>query len=424
MRVHKFGGASVKDAESIKNLASILKSENSALIVVISAMGKTTNFLEKLTEAYFTRESARAEAIFKSISDFHKNIYLELGLDKYAKEAVPFSEVLDWLSNKLHKTPSLNYDFEYDQIVHCGELMSSLIVNAWLQYEGIDIQWVDARDIIRTDNTYRAANVNWETSKKAYLRQKVQYNRKMLTQGFIGSTPEGISTTLGREGSDYTASILAVLSGASDVTIWKDVPGIMNVDPKQFNFSEKLPLISYQEAIELAYYGAKVIHPRTIKPLENRNITLFVKSFLNPEAEGTVVKDVKGELKLAPVYIIKQNQVLLSVSPRDFSFIMEKHISRIFDIFDVYNARVSMTQNSAISYSVCMDCDKHKLPGLVERLSKDFKVLYNDKLQLITIRHYTKEAINKILKGKHIILEQRSRKTSRFLVKDKINRMG
>ncbi len=416
MHVHKFGGASIKDAESIKNLSNILQNQKRPVIVVISAMGKTTNALENLAEAYYTRESAQAEALFEKIKQFHEQVYLDLGLDKYAKESAPFSEVFDRLKEKLQTAPSLNYDYEYDQIVHCGELFSSLIINTWLQHEEIDVRWVDARDIIRTDNTYRAANVNWETSKKAFDRQQVHSNRIMLTQGFIGSTPEGISTTLGREGSDYTAAILAVLSGAKDVTIWKDVPGVMNADPKHYDFSEKLPLISYQEAIELAYYGAKVIHPRTIKPLENKHIPLYVKSFLEPGEKGTVIKHVEKELNLSPVYIIKNEQILLSVSPRDFSFIMEKHISRIFDMFDAYNAHVSMSQNSAINYSICVDCHKRKLPKLIEGLSQEFKVLYNDHLQLITIRHYTSEAIEKMLNGKTVLLEQRSRKTARFLV--------
>ncbi|MEA3448198.1 MAG: aspartate kinase [Bacteroidota bacterium] len=418
MHVHKFGGASIKDAESIKNLSTIIQDQKRPVIIVISAMGKTTNALENLAEAYYTRESAQAEAMFEKIKQFHEQVYLDLGLEKYGKETAPFSEVFDTLKQKLQTAPSLNYDYEYDQIVHCGELFSSLIINTWLQHKGIDVHWVDARDIIRTDSAYRAANVNWKTSKKAFDRQHVHSNRIMLTQGFIGSTPEGISTTLGREGSDYTAAILAVLSVAKDVTIWKDVPGVMNADPKHHDFSEKMPLISYQEAIELAYYGAKIIHPRTIKPLENKKIPLYVKSFLEPGEKGTEIKHLEKEIKLSPVYIIKNEQVLLSVSPRDFSFIMEKHISRIFDVFDMYNAHVSMSQNSAISYSICVDCHKRKLPKLIARLGKEFKVLYNEHLQLITIRHYTNEAIEKMLKGKHVVLEQRSRKTARFLVEN------
>src|SRR6056297_2567239 len=408
MNVYKFGGASVKDVASIKKISKLLGDATQPLIIVISAMNKTTNALEALTEAYFTRETAKAQAIFQDISSYHNEIHDELCGKDQTGNPPAYVGVLNFLENKLHQPPSLNYDYEYDQIVPCGELMSTHIISDYLKNDGVDLQWTDARDIIRTDTAYRQANVDWDTSREAFRRHISALRKTIITQGFIGSTPEGINTTLGREGSDYTAAILAVLAGAEDVTIWKDVPGVMNADPKEFSFSEKLPLISYQEAIELAYYGAKVIHPRTIKPLENKKIPLYVKSFVDPGSDGTVIRRVKDDVKLAPVYIVKDKQVLMSISPRDFSFIMEKHISHIFDVFDQYNAHVSVSQNSAISFSVCFSCDKRKLPGLIKKLSENFKVLYNENLLLITIRHFTDEAVKKMLSGKEVILEQRS----------------
>ncbi|MFW6302098.1 MAG: aspartate kinase [Bacteroidales bacterium] len=418
MHIYKFGGASVKDAASIKKIADILKQSERAKIIVISAMDKTTNALENLTEAYFTRDSANAQAIFEEIKNYHQNIYQELcGKDNHDQHP-EFQTTLSYLSDKLQQPPSLNYDFEYDQIVPCGELLSTQIISAYLSRADVENEWIDARNIIRTDDSYREANIDWETSRKAFKRHLGYIQKHIITQGFIGSTPEGINTSLGREGSDYTAAIFGVLADAKDVTVWKDVPGIMNADPKRFDFSEKLPLISYQEAIELAYFGAKVIHPRTIKPLENKNIPLYVRSFINSKSEGTIIRKIEDEVKLAPVYIVKEEQILMSISPRDFSFIMEKHISRIFDIFDKFNAHVSISQNSAISYSVCFNCDKRKLPALIQRLSEDFKILYNENLELITIRHFTDEAVTKMLSGKEVILEQRSRNTARFVVRN------
>lgn len=417
MKIYKFGGASVKNASSVKNLLALMKKEQEARIIVISAMGKTTNALEEITELYFSGKEEEVKLKFKEIKKFHTQIYQDLNNNDYSADNT-LSFLFDKLENKLTKKPSLNFDFEYDQIVSFGELFSTRIIYSFLKKNTIKCRWTDAREIIRTDNTYREANLNWETSKMSFDNKIGEINEHIITQGFIGSTPEGINTTLGREGSDYTAAILAVLSKAESVTIWKDVPGVMNADPKIFDFSERLDFISFQEAIELAFYGAKVIHPRTIKPLQNYNIPLFVKSFLKPESKGTVIKSSENTEKISPVYIVKDDQVLLSISPWDFSFIMEKHISHIYSVFHKYGAHVSISQNSAISYTVGVSCDKRKIPDLIKNLRNDFKVLYNEKLKLITIRHYNDSAINKMLNNKTPILEQKSRKTARFLIRN------
>jgi aspartate kinase len=288
-----------------------------------------------------------------------------------------------------------------------------------LEELGMNIDWFDVREIIKTDNQYRSASVDWEISQRLYNEKMLNHDRYVITQGFIGGTVEGVSTTLGREGSDYTASILAYLSDAEEVVIWKDVPGIMNADPKQFDDCVKLDKISYHEAIELAFYGAKVIHPKTIQPIKEKRIPLKVKSFLNPEADGSIISDFDKWDDSVPVYILKDNQILISISPRDFSFIMEKHISQIFALFDKYRAQVNLSQNSAISFSACVTCDDRHLEKLIVVLKKQFKVLYNTGLQLITIRHYTEDCITKLLKDKDVLLEQRSRRTTRYVVREK-----
>jgi aspartate kinase len=418
MQIYKFGGASVKNAESVKNLGKILSTNKTPVIVVISAMGKTTNALEKLVEAYFTKTTGKVYEIASQIKTVHFRIFDELIKNKTSEKRSALNELFQVLENKLNKAPSLNYDYEYDQIVPFGELLSTKIVYLYLQEIGIPCTWLDIRHVLRTDDQYRAAVIDWETTNEQFQKQLSTIDKHVITQGFIASTREGISTTLGREGSDYTASVLANLSQAEEVIIWKDVPGIMNADPKQFPDAHKLEKISYQEAVELAFYGAKVIHPKTIQPLQNKLIPLKVKSFLNPLSEGSVIKEIHEDIDFLPVYILKENQTLISISLRDFSFVNERQISEIYGLFDKHRVHVSLSQNSAISYSACVDCEKRRLPDLIDDLRKRYKVLYNQGVELITIRHYTDSCIEKLLNHKEVLLEQRSRRTARFVVRD------
>ncbi len=418
MQIYKFGGASVKNAESVKNLGKILATTKSPVIVVISAMGKTTNALEKLVDAYFTKTTGKAYEIATQIKTVHFRIFNDLLNAKSKEIREELYSIFESLDKKLDKAPSLNYDYEYDQIVPFGELLSTKIVYLYLKEIGIPCSWLDIRQVLRTNDQYRSAVIDWETSSQQFQKKLSTINQHIITQGFIASTREGISTTLGREGSDYTASVLANLSQAEEVIIWKDVPGFMNADPKKFPDAHKLEKISYQEAVELAFYGAKVIHPKTIQPLQNKLIPLKVKSFLNPSSDGTVIAEIHEDIVFLPVYILKENQILISISLRDFSFVNERQISDIYGIFDKHRAHVSLSQNSAISYSACVECETRRLPELINDLRERYKVLYNEGVQLITIRHYTESCIDKILKGKEILLEQRSRRTARFVVRE------
>ncbi len=421
MKVFKFGGASVKDAAAVKNVAAVLKMfPNEDLVVVISAMGKTTNALEKVVNACF-QDKEKAHPLLNEVKEFHHSIMEEL----FAETTHPvFEKVnnffveIDWV---LEEEPR-SYGFIYDQIVSIGELISTAIVSAYLNSISINNVWQDVRDILQTDNTYREAKVNWEMSSD--LISKIipslfnKENHIVITQGFIGSTSENYTSTLGREGSDYTAAILAHILNAESVSIWKDVPGVLNADPKFFNDAQKLEQISYLDAIELAYFGASVIHPKTIKPLENKNIPLHVKSFLNPSSKGTLIaKDLETK-PLVPSFIFKTNQVLISISAKDFSFIAEENLSNIFSCFADCGVKLNLMQNSAISFSVCVDDDDEKLPKLIELLQKDYKVLYNKNLQLYTIRHYFPSTIESLTNNREILLEQRSRNTAQIVMKD------
>ncbi len=429
MKVFKFGGASVKDAIAVQNVATILKLyPNQNIIVVISAMGKITNALERLTNSYFysssdeRTEKGNAATLLSEIKKYHFDIIEQLFPDKdhpiYDEINNSFVE-LDWA---IEDEPAHNYDFEYDQIVSIGELVSTKIVNAYLNEVGIQSKWVDARDLIQTDNTYREGKVNWELTNELVEKNLTpDFSKRegviVVTQGFIGGTSENYSTTLGREGSDYTAAIIAYTTNAESVTIWKDVPGVLNADPKWFDETKKLEQLSYQDAIELAYYGATVIHPKTIKPLQNKKIPLFVKSFLHPATTGTIINEAQSQLPI-PCFIFKINQVLLSISPKDFSFIVEENFSDIFKLFAEEQVKINMMQNSAISFSVCIDKDPKKLPDLIKILQKEYRVLYNDDLELITIRYYDQSTIDRVTKDKKILLEVKSRYTVQLVVKN------
>jgi aspartate kinase len=418
MKVFKFGGASVKDANGVKNICEVLKLfPNEQLIIVVSAMGKTTNALERLVNA-FCNKTEDVNSILDEIRIYHDEIMNQLFVDhanEIYKKVNNFFVEIDWL---LEEEPR-SYDFVYDQLVSFGELISSSIVSAYLNQESNANTWVDIRDCFLTDNNYREGKIDWEKS-SIKSKEKIIFGKKnflYITQGFIGSTTENFTTTLGREGSDYSAAILAHIFDAESLTIWKDVPGVLNADPKYFKEGQKLEQLSYLDAIELAYYGASVIHPKTIKPLENKGIPLYVKSFLNPLAKGTVIgKDLETK-PLVPSFIFKNNQVLLSISSKDFSFIAEENLSAIFGVCATNNVKINLMQNSAISFSICADYEEIKIKKLIELLSVEYKIRYNTNLQLYTIRHYYPSTIDTLIQGREILLEQRSRLTAQIVMK-------
>jgi aspartate kinase len=421
MKVFKFGGASVKDADSVLNVIKIINLFDADVMVVISAMGKTTNAMEKVVDLYFNKLDYSEEINF--VHQFHQAIIKDLGLEEDEAFASVFKSFWDKLRDKLVTEPSVNYDYEYDQIVSFGELFSTAIVSGALNAKGIENEWVDARKIIRTSNDYREGIVDWERTQELFkskvgaLYQDKSKRSICVTQGFIGHTDTGQMTTLGREGSDFTAGIAAWCLDAEDVTIWKDVPGMLNADPKLFNNTKKLGKISFKEAIELSYYGASVIHPKTIKPLQNKGISLYVKSFLNPTDEGTIIQAGSENDSLIPSFIYKDNQLLISISPRDFSFISEQNMRDIFNAFSEVKMKVNLMQNSAISFSVCVDEDPFKLKDLMELLEDEYLIKYNDELSLLTIRHYNDRTIDELTKKSEILVEQKSRQTARFVTR-------
>ena len=417
MIVFKFGGASVKNADAIKNLVNIVQQyKKDQLIIVVSAMGKITNALEKLCNQYCENNIDFIDT-FNEISDYHFAIVDELFESQCHQTSKQVYLLFEKLREYLHNQPSGNYDYDYDQIISFGELVSSAIVAGYLNDQGIANQWIDITTCLKTDETYREAKVDWEESNSLIMNTfNFNQNKFFLTQGFIGSAKNGNRTTLGREGSDYTAAILAYAMNAEKVVIWKDVVGVLNADPRLNENAVKLDEISYQEAIELAYYGAQVIHPKTIKPLHNKNIPLYVKSFIVPNESGTLIRNFDKPLDLMPIFIVKKQQVLISISPKDFSFIVEENISSIFALFAKLRIKVNLMQNSAISFSVSIDNDTHKLSILIKELQKDYKVLYNENLELITIRHYTKQAIAEIIGNRKVLVEQKSRRTARYVV--------
>lgn len=421
MKVFKFGGASVKDADSVKNVAGILALfRNEKLVIVISAMGKTTNALEKVVEDFYYGKPGLKESISK-VRDYHADIIKKLGFpadhDIYQKLESAFTEI-DWV---MEEGTQKGYAFIYDQIVSQGELISTKILSAYLDDYGFRNTWIDARDIIQTDNTYREGKINWELTEKL-AKEKIapllDADVLVVTQGFIGGTSENFTTTLGREGSDYTAAILSYCLGAEEMNVWKDVPGVLSADPKFYGDAVKLHEVSYHDAIELTYYGATVIHPKTIKPLENKGIPLRVRSFVSPKENGTSVGNYPTTKPLVPCFIFKVDQILLSISAKDFSFIAEESLSRIFKIFADHKVKMNLMQNSAISFSVCADNDPFKIPPLIEDLKKEFKTLYNDKLKLVTVRHYYPSTLENLAKEKHVLLEQRSRHTAQVVLRE------
>lgn len=418
MKIFKFGGASVKDATGVKNVKQVLETvgfEN--VLVVISAMGKTTNALEVVIKNYFDK----SKELTSSVQDV-KKYHIEILLDLYGDEKKPnfisaykaVSQHFEDLDYFLKNNKSPNYNFVYDQIVSFGELISTTIVSHYFNHENLINQWLDVRNYIKTDNTYRDANVDWENTQKNISKlnkKKALY----ITQGFLGADDNHFTTTLGREGSDYTAAIFAYCLGAENVTIWKDVPGVLNADPRYFENAVLLNQISYREAIELAFYGASVIHPKTLQPLQKKEIPLFVKSFVNPTLPGTKVSKGADLEPRTSCFIVKKNQILISLSSIDFSFIMEENISEIFHLFHQYKIKVSLIQNTAISFSVCVEDKFDKFSELKAVLSKKFKVAYNENVSLYTIRHFDQSAAEMVELNKNVLVKQISRETLQII---------
>ena len=416
MQVFKFGGASVKDAEGVRNLASVIqKKGDDNTLVVISAMGKTTNAMENVIKMYFEDKQNLKTAV-EFVLDFHLNIISDL----FESETHPVKKQVLRLFNELtgfmdwNKSPDYNY--VYDQIIGYGELVSTTIVSAYLNEVGVKNTWKDAREVIKTDNYYRTGNVNWALTQEL-ISMQFSNTGLVITQGFLGSDSNNFTTTLGREGSDYTAAIFAFCLNAESVTIWKDVPGVLNADPRAFNDTQLLNTISYREAIELAFYGASVIHPKTLQPLQKKEIPLHVKSFLNPDAKGTKVTKGIGIEPAIPCFIVKKNQVMIALSSLDFSYIVEENISEIFNLLHLHKMKVDVIQNSAISFSVCFDNKYNKLDELLVKLKAKFRVNCYENVSLYTVRHYNDEAVKQIESNKDIVLKQLTQETIQLVAR-------
>jgi aspartate kinase len=418
MKVFKFGGASIKDAVSIQNVVNILKKyqENNPL-VVISASGKTTNALEIVANAYYGGNISQAFEALETVKNHHYSIMEELFPDKdhdiYAEISDMFVDV-EWI---LEENPVGGFDQIYDQIVSLGELLSSKIVAAYLNEAGMKAHWLDVRDCILTDNNYRDANIEWEETERKIKKNVSDLKGQgfIITQGFLGITSENFTTTLGREGSDYSAAIFSFCLDATSMTIWKDVPGVLNADPRLFKDATLLEKISYSEAIEMTYYGAQVIHPKTLRPLQRKNIPLYVKSFIHPENEGTIVFDKEPEF-YPPVMVVKQNQELLNFYSKSFYFVDEARFSRLFDAFARHRIKVNMTQNTALAFSVCVNADRKKIETLTEELTQEYHIESVSDLKLLTVRHSNESMIERLVKGKKIYLEERIKGTVQMLL--------
>jgi aspartate kinase len=421
MKVFKLGGASINSIDRIKNLPKILKNDDGEkILIVISAMGKMTNALEKVAEAFFEERKEDALQLFQKIKEYHLTqlkYLITLQWKQATDELQNFFTEVEWM---LHDKPVKDYNYYYDQIVCSGELLSSTLISFFLNEEKISNKWMDVRDLIRTDDNFRDAKVDWDFTEKN-SREKLlplfKESNYIITQGFIGSTDENESTTLGREGSDYTAAVFAKIINAESVTIWKDVDGVMNADPKDFKEAITLENLSYKEAIEMAYYGAQVIHPKTIKPLQNKNIPLYVKSFLNPQLPGTAITQ-KIPHNLPPIIIYKKNQVLITLQSLDFSFVEGPPINRLYEILDSVKLKPNITQNAAISLMICIDNIPEKIEQIALQASAIFDVQIQKNLTLLTIRHYTPGFIEKLSKNKEMVLEQKTTEIIQMILKE------
>ena len=416
MRIFKFGGASVKDADSVKNLAKVLNTVGyKDTMVVVSAMGKTTNALERVISNYFNKKKELQSSI-QEVKKFHNAILLELFENENHPAFKMVSELFKELSIFLDRNKSPDYNFVYDQVVGFGELASTTIVSSYLNEIGLNYKLLDVRNFIKTNSFYRNAKVDWETTQRN-ITKNVNINTLNITQGFLGSDSNNFTTTLGREGSDYTAAIFAYCINASSVTIWKDVPGVLSADPRYFKNAQLLHQLSYREAIELAFYGASVIHPKTLQPLQQKEIPLYVKSFLNPKGAGTCVSKDKTINPHVPCFIVKKNQVLISLASLDFSYIVEDNISEIFNLLHHYKMKVDVIQNSAISFSVCIDDLYNNLEKLLQHLKAKFNVTHHTNVSLYTIRYYNNKVIKELEKDKKILLKQLTQRTVQIVTK-------
>jgi aspartate kinase len=423
VKVFKFGGGILHSAEEIGKMPGILRRfPDEPLLIVVSAFGKTTNALEKLASAAFNRNPEK-EHILRDLFDYHDDIIHHLFDGKEDEVRKDFNEQATALTEVLGNFFTTDYTEYYDRIIGYGELISSMIVHHYLSRENINNQWFDVRTILKTDSNFKDAAVNWESSRsfcdreiKPRIATRANPAPIMITQGFIGSDAQGRPTSLGREGSDYTASIFANLLDADEVIIWKDVPGILNADPKHFRQTMKLDDISYAEATELAYYGAKVIHPKTVKPLQNKQIPMQVRSYLDPEQPGTLIHANAASDQFIPSFIFKFDQVLISVSKRDLSFVNEQMFSDVFSLLSRYSIHMNIIQNSALTLTFCID-NNSGIPDLIKELQESYNVRYNDRLELITIRHYNERAAGHVLQGKVVLLEQQNRTVVQYVVR-------
>lgn len=418
MKVYKFGGASVRSADGIRNIVRILSGAQDDLFIVISAMGKTTNAMEVVLDYFMKADHASALQKLDEVEKYHHDIIGEL----FTNTESGFSAIkpaFDELKKYLAEGVGDDYDRWYDRLVSYGEVISTLIVSAFLAESGVENQWLDMRGLLVTDSNFREANVQMGVS-QVRLQTAVDFSkhRIYIGQGFIGANIKGDPTTLGREGSDYTAAVAGNLLNAQSVTIWKDVPGILNADPRLFDDTVLIPELTYLDAVELAYSGAQIIHPKTIKPLENKNIPLYVKPFGSPEEAGSVIKSVTDHPVTVPVLILRKNQVLVTVRPRDFSFVLEESLSKVFAILHKHRLKVSLIQSSAISISFCVDNTRY-LPGALDELGNDFKVTYNENLELLTIRGINDDIVRSTTQDRQILVKQQTRKAGRFLMKEK-----
>lgn len=405
MKVFKFGGASIKDADSVKNVANVLNHfPGEEILIVVSAMGKTTNALEQIVEGFFNQEGDQMPLI-DDIRQYHLNIINQLFPADEHRVHNDVEILLSQLEIICQGKPDGNYNMIYDRIVSYGELISTKIISSYLNSSGYQNKWLDARRLIRTDQNYRFARVQWNFTERM-VTETIHPGNRYVVQGFIGSDDDLNPTTLGREGSDYTASVLAYILNATEVVIWKDVQGVLNGDPKVFDNTELLRSISYREAIELAYYGASVIHPKTIQPLQNKGIPLKVRSFINPSNSGTTISEGADLDPLLPCFIKKDKQVLLTISTRDLAFIVEDHLSMIYKIFHQYGVRVNMSQNTAISSSFCINYDPITTPKMIEELNSEFELKTTENVRLYTVRHYNDEARERVRKTGNVLREQ------------------
>jgi len=416
MKVFKFGGASVKDAWGIRNLAEITAGEEDKLVVVVSAFGKTTNALEQVLATWMAGDEGYRD-LLDNIYNYHISVVRGL-----FPEANPVKGRIDnsfaLLREYLESAKKEGYDFNYDQIVSYGEIWSTIIVAEFLRKSKLNSEWIDIRGNLITDDRYRDADILWSES-TARIKSVFNFSDRdiFVTQGFIGSTIAGMTTTLGREGSDYTGALLANILDAEKLVVWKDVPGLLNADPKWLDNAERLEEVSYREAVEMTFSGAKVIHPKTIKPLHNKNIPLHVKSFISPKEKGTVIVPETNFRHGFPVYVKKENQIMVSFLPKDFSFAMGENLSRVFYLFIKYGIKVNIVEASAVSIDVCLDDDRMRVESLINDLADEFSAVYNENVEMLSIRHYTPEAIERITSGREILLEQRTRNNVRFVVR-------